>query len=109
LQIVNGAALQFAWSGSQTLIAQLAEGEAEHLGRFSFFARIGSTVAPMIAGAAWNFGGAWPAYAFGFAWSVALTLALLCAPRRKSPRADGASARQHASTRTRLQDASATA
>jgi predicted MFS family arabinose efflux permease len=27
LQVVNGAALQFAWSGSQTLIAQLAEGE----------------------------------------------------------------------------------
>ena len=40
LQIVNGGALQFAWSGSQTLIAQLAEGEAEYLGRFSFFARI---------------------------------------------------------------------
>ena len=35
LQVVNGAALQFAWSGSQTLIAQLAEGEAEYLGRFS--------------------------------------------------------------------------
>ena len=35
LQIVNGGALQFAWAGSQTLIAQLAEGEAEYLGRFS--------------------------------------------------------------------------
>jgi len=61
LQMVNGGALQFAWSGSQTLIAQLAEGEAEYLGRFSFFARIGTTVAPMIAGVAWDFGGAWPA------------------------------------------------
>ena len=58
LQVVNGGALQFAWSGSQTLIAQLAEGEAEYLGRFNFFARIGTTVAPMIAGAAWDFGGA---------------------------------------------------
>ena len=43
LQIVNGGALQFAWSGSQTFIAQLSEGEAEYLGRFSFFARIGTT------------------------------------------------------------------
>jgi hypothetical protein len=60
LQIVNGGALQFAWSGSQTLIAQLAEGEAEYLGRFSFFARIGTTAAPVIAGVAWDFGGAWP-------------------------------------------------
>ena len=65
LQVVNGGALHFAWSGSQTLIAQLAEGEAEYLGRFSFFARIGTTVAPMIAGVAWDFGGAWPAYMLG--------------------------------------------
>src|SRR5919201_4152610 len=36
LQIINGGALSFAWSGSQTLIAQLAEGEAEYIGRFSF-------------------------------------------------------------------------
>src|SRR5215471_2393842 len=80
LQVINGGALQFAWSGSQTLIAQLAEGEAEYLGRFSFFARIGTTVAPMIAGAAWDFGGAWPSYALGAAWGAALTLALLRAP-----------------------------
>jgi predicted MFS family arabinose efflux permease len=32
LQVVNGGALSFAWSGSQTLIAQLAEGEAEYIG-----------------------------------------------------------------------------
>jgi MFS family permease len=80
LQVVNGGALQFAWSGSQTLIAQLAEGEAEYLGRFRFFARLGTTVAPMIAGAAWDFGGAWPSYALGCAWGAALTLALLRAP-----------------------------
>jgi MFS family permease len=80
LQIVNGGALQFAWSGSQTLIAQLAEGEAEYLGRFSFFARFGTTLAPMIAGVAWDFGGAWPAYALGFLWGAALTVALLRAP-----------------------------
>jgi len=80
LQIVNGGALQFAWSGSQTLIAQLAEGEAEYLGRFSFFARFGTTLAPMIAGVAWDFGGAWPAYLVGAAWGGILTIALLCAP-----------------------------
>src|ERR1700676_3316954 len=49
LQIVNGGALSFAWSGAQTLIAQLAEGEAEYIGRFSAYARIGTTVAPILA------------------------------------------------------------
>ena len=89
LQVVNGGALQFAWSGSQTLIAQLAEGEAEYLGRFSFFARFGTTLAPMIAGVAWDFGGAWPAYALGFGWGAALTLALRRAPEALAGIGDG--------------------
>src|SRR5438128_4693744 len=38
LQIVNGGALSFGWSGSQTLIAQLTDGDAEYIGRFNFFA-----------------------------------------------------------------------
>src|ERR1700759_1853347 len=61
LQIINGCAVSFAWSGSQTLIAQLTGGEAEYLGRFSFFSRIGSTAAPILAGIAWDCGGIWPA------------------------------------------------
>src|ERR1700738_4512883 len=90
LQIVNGGALQFAWSGSQTLISQLAEGEAEYLGRFSFFARIGSTVAPLLAGIAWDRGGPWPSYMLGFAWGVVLTIALLRAPEAEIAPGSGA-------------------
>jgi MFS family permease len=80
LQVINGGALSFAWSGSQTLIAQLAEGEAEYIGRFSFFARIGTTIAPLILGVVWDLGGAWPSYLIGVVWGVLLTLALLRAP-----------------------------
>src|SRR5271154_2522771 len=84
LQLVNGGALSFAWSGAQTLIAQLAEGEAEYIGRFSFFARIGTTAAPIVAGLAWDFGGAWPAYMLGALWGVVLTIALLIAPEAEA-------------------------
>ena len=77
LQLVNGAAVSFAWSGAQTLIAQLAEGDARYIGKFSFFARLGSTTAPILAGMVWDFGGAWPAYLFGAAWGAVLTIALL--------------------------------
>jgi MFS family permease len=80
LQLLNGAAVSFAWSGAQTLIAQLAEGDARYIGRFSFFARLGSTTAPLLAGMVWDFGGAWPAYLFGAAWGVVLTMALLRTP-----------------------------
>ena len=101
LQIVNGAALQFAWSGSQTLIAQLAEGEAEFIGRFSFFARFGTTLAPMIAGAAWDWGGVWPAYMLGVAWGAVLTIALLRAPEAEVPGADGRASHQRTNFRAR--------
>ena len=80
LQLVNGAAVSFAWSGAQTLIAQLTEGDARYIGRFSFFARLGSTSAPIVAGAIWDFGGAWPAYLLGSAWGAVLTTALLRIP-----------------------------
>jgi MFS family permease len=80
LQLVSGATVSFAWSGAQTLIAQLAEGDAGYIGRFSFFARLGSTTAPILAGMVWDFGGAWPAYLFGAAWGAVLSIALLRTP-----------------------------
>lgn len=80
LQIINGAALTFAWAGSQTLIAQLANGDAGHIGRFTFFARIGSTAAPIIGGAMWDLGGPRAAFLLGAAWGMVLTLPLLRAP-----------------------------
>jgi MFS family permease len=101
LQVVNGAALNFAWSGSQTLIAQLADGEAEYIGRFSFFARIGTTVAPMIVGAAWDWGGAWPAYILGVVWGAVVTMALLRAPEAEFTAAGGRSSLRPASFRAR--------
>ena len=83
LQLVNGAAVSFAWSGVQTLIAQLTEGDDRYIGRFSFFARFGSTSAPIVAGAVWDLGGAWPAYLLGAAWGAVLTTAL-----RRTPEAE---------------------
>jgi MFS family permease len=102
LQILNGGALSFAWSGSQTLIAQLTEGDTEHIGRFNFFARIGTTIAPIIIGGAWDIGGAWPAYTIGVGWGMLLTLALLRAPEAELARVDGQGAR--AAARFRLRD-----
>jgi len=107
LQVVNGGALSFGWSGSQTLIAQLTEGDAEHLGRFNFFARIGTTIAPIIVGAAWDLGGAWPAYLIGVAWGMLLTLALLRAPEAYlAPGGQtGTGQSQHRWSRFQLRDA----
>jgi hypothetical protein len=43
----------------------------------------------MIAGAAWDFGGAWPSYGLGCAWGAALTWALLRAPEAPIAVGDG--------------------
>jgi MFS family permease len=96
LQLVNGASVSFAWSGAQTLIAQLAEGEARYLGRFTFFARLGSATAPILGGAIWDFGGAWPAYLLGVLWGGVLTVVLMRAPEPEffaAPREEAARAR----------------
>ena len=84
LQLISGAAVSFAWSGAQTLIAQLAEGDAGYIGKFSFFARLGSTTAPILAGAFWDYGGAWPAYLLGAFWGGVLTVALLRTPEAET-------------------------
>jgi MFS family permease len=80
LQMIVGGATNFAWAGSQTLIAQLTEGDAAAIGRFTFFARLGTTAAPIIAGVTWDLGGPWGAFLLGAAWGMALTLPLLRAP-----------------------------
>src|ERR1700730_9785114 len=102
LQVINGGALSFAWSGSQTLIAQLAEGDAGYIGRVSVFARIGPARAPIIVGAAWDFGGAWPAYLIGAGWGIVLTIALLRAPEAEVAPREPHPAR--ASTAFRMRD-----
>ena len=107
LQIVNGGALSFGWSGSQTLIAQLTEGDAEYLGRFNFYARIGTTIAPIIIGVTWDLGGVWPAYLIGVVWGMLLTLALLRAPEAEiapGGRADAGNS-EHGWSGFRLRDA----
>jgi MFS family permease len=104
LQIVHGGALSFGWSGSQTLIAQLTDGDAEYIGRFNFFARIGTTIAPIIVGAVWDLGGVWPAYLIGIAWGILLTVALLRAPEAELAPVESRSDDIPGRTRFRVRD-----
>jgi len=76
LQIIVGGAVSFGWAGGQTLIAQIAHGDAGYIGRFSFASRIGTTGAPLIAGALWDLGGAWPSYLLAVLWGAVLLITL---------------------------------
>ena len=80
LQIFSGFAISIGWSGAQTMIARVADGDAEFIGRFSTFARIGTTTAPPIVGFLFDFGGPWLAYGFGTVWAICAFGALWMAP-----------------------------
>lgn len=76
LQIIVGGAVSFGWAGGQTLIAQITHGDAGYIGRFSFASRIGTTGAPLIAGAIWDLGGVWPSYLLAVLWGAVLLITL---------------------------------
>ena len=85
LQVLSGFAISLGWSGAQTLIARIAEGDAEYIGRFSTFARIGTTIAPIFAGLLFDLGGAWLAYCFGTLWAVIAFFTLWRVPEPNPP------------------------
>ncbi len=80
LQGISGFAISMCWTGGQTLIARISEGDAEYIGRFSSVARIGTTLAPVIAGFLYDIGGPFLAYGFGFLWAVTGFVVLWFAP-----------------------------
>ena len=57
LQMLIGFAGNMSWIGAQTIIAQITDGDPGLIGRFSFFARIGNVIAPLLMGALWDFAG----------------------------------------------------
>ncbi len=89
LQMISGFAISIGWTGAQTLIARVSEGDAEYIGRFSSFARIGTTIAPIVAGFLFDLGGAWLAYGFGALWAVFAFGALWLAPEPDIATAQG--------------------
>ena len=80
VQMLVGGSVAFGWAGGQTMIAQIAHGDAEYIGRFSFASRLGTTAAPLIAGVIWDLGGAWPSYLLATAWGIVLMATLHLAP-----------------------------
>lgn len=80
LQLLVGMATTYAWIGAQTLIAQVSLGDTTHIGRFSFFGRVGTFIAPIVGGALWDFAGAWISFLCVSLWCVLLLACLWLAP-----------------------------
>lgn len=82
LQLVLGLASAIVWMAAQTAIARLSGGDTRHTGRFSFVTVIGTVLAPLLLGTAWERGGVWGGYGLIGLWGAMLTgSALLFVPR----------------------------
>ena len=63
LQMVLGMVLSLTWMGSQALVVYVGRDDPAIVGRFAFCARIGVMIAPLVAGALWDFTAPWVVFA----------------------------------------------
>lgn len=72
LQMLIGFAGNMAWIGAQTIIAQVTGGDPGKIGKFSFYARIGNVVAPVLMGVTWDLAGPHIAFLSIAVWSTTM-------------------------------------
>lgn len=62
LQMVLGMVLSLTWMGSQALVVYVGKDDPAIMGRFAFCARVGVMIAPLVAGALWDFIAPWAVF-----------------------------------------------
>ena len=80
LQLITGLTSNMGWVGAQTLICNASGGQTSLISKFSVAGKIGTLVAPIAVGAAWDLGGPWAAFGFVTLSSWLVVLALWLAP-----------------------------
>ncbi len=76
LQMLIGFAGNMNWIGAQTIIAQVTGGDPGLIGRFSFFARIGNVIAPILMGLLWDIAGPTLSFIGVSVWCCVMFLAV---------------------------------
>ena len=76
LQIMIGYTSNMTWIGAQTIIAEVAEGDPGRIGQFSFYARIGNVIAPLLMGFLWDTAGPRLSFLGVACWSVTMFLSV---------------------------------
>jgi len=74
MQMMIGFASNMTWIGAQTIIAQATGGDPGKIGKFSFFARIGNVLAPILMGLLWDFAGPTLSFFGVSCWSACMFL-----------------------------------
>lgn len=80
LQFVFGLAQGLAWISAQTIIGQHTRGQPVYTGRLSAASIMGTLTGPVVAGLAWDAGGAASCFGAMALWSAALVASALGLP-----------------------------
>jgi MFS family permease len=80
LQMVLGMVLSLTWMGSQALVVFIGKDDPAIMGRFAFCARIGVMIAPLVAGALWDFTSPWVVFVLTGLTGAGFWLAIYALP-----------------------------
>ena len=81
MQIIVGFLHLACWIGAQALVGRLTKGAPDMMGQFTFLTTLGNFLGPLMAGLAWQYLGAWGAFAMVSLWSAALAVTLTMVPK----------------------------
>lgn len=74
LQMLVGLAGNMTWIGAQTMIGEVTRGDPGQIGWFSFYARMGNVVTPLLIGLIWDIAGPTISFLCIALWSSTLFL-----------------------------------
>ncbi len=80
LQLITGLTSNMGWVGAQALICNLSSGRTALIAQFSVAGKLGTLIAPIVVGAAWDIGGPWGAFGLVTLASWVVVAALWIAP-----------------------------
>jgi MFS family permease len=72
MQMLVGLAGNMTWIGAQTMIGEVTHGDPGQIGWFSFYARIGNVLTPLLIGIVWDLAGPTLSFLCIGAWSATL-------------------------------------
>jgi MFS family permease len=99
LQMVLGMVLSLTWMGSQALVVTVGKDDPAIVGRFAFFARIGVMIAPLAAGALWDFTSPWVVFTLTGLTGAGFWLAIYALPPAELGETDDGPVDEAAGTR----------
>jgi MFS family permease len=74
LQMLVGLAGNMTWIGAQTMIGEVTRGDPDQIGWFSFYARMGNVITPLLIGLIWDVAGPTVSFLCIALWSSTLFL-----------------------------------